>query len=197
MKYADILAACDPMQSHWDVNETLLFMERYDVETVVEIGCYQGGSLATWTHALQPSLAIGITRDESELVDFPAKARPNTVVRMIFGLSQDQTTVDATKQALDGRLIDFLFIDGGHSFREVQHDFLLYSPLMSATGVVGIHDLNRGAQDILRFWDGYIAQDYRSIRVADAAHASGLGIGLVLGPAVGSWEEQAARYDFA
>jgi len=203
MKYGELLAECDPMQSHWDMNECLLYLERvYDIETVVEIGCYQGGSFAAWSRALLPARLIGITKDEVELTGFPEKLRQadGTMpdVTMVFGLSQEQATYEDVISALDGRKIDFLFIDGGHSWREVQLDFLMYSPLVSEHGVVGIHDVNRGAMDVYRFWEGYIQMGYRHVVVSDAAISSGLGIGLVLGAGDGlSWADKAATYDKA
>lgn len=202
MSYYDLLASCDPMQSHYDMNAALTYLEphRGGIKTVVEIGCYQGGSLAAWSRALHPYYMIGVTRDEVELVGMPARLIGVSTpprVDWVFGLSQDADVFAQVKEALGDRLIDFLFIDGGHSFREVQNDFILYSALMSPHGIVGVHDVNRGCEDVYRFWEGYVQQDYRHVLVSDAANAGGLGIGLVLGPAVGTWAEQAGKYDLA
>jgi len=45
------------------------------------------------------------------------------------------------EQYLEGRKIDFLFIDGAHGFDDVKHDFYAYKKYMSPTGAVGFHDI--------------------------------------------------------
>lgn len=200
MKYGDVIARCDPMQSHWDLDATLRYLEDFTLNTVLEIGCYQGGCFATWSQVLQPDHMIGVTLDEVEL--FPdwreRVARDNGPSRidMVFRESQTPEALADVEAALDGKLLDFLFIDGGHSFRDVQLDFLMYSPLVREGGVVGIHDVNRGCEDVYKFWEGYIQQSYRSVVLSDAALCSGLGIGLVFGPGDGSsWKAKADSFD--
>lgn len=200
MKYGDIIAACDPMQSHWDLDATLRYLEDFEINTMLEIGCYQGGCFATWSQVLKPDHMIGVTKDEVELFpDFRIRvARDDgpSKVDMIFRESQTPEALAEAEAALDGKLLDFLFIDGGHSFRDVQLDFLMYSPLVREGGVVGIHDVNRGCADVYKFWEGYIQQSYRSVVLSDAALSSGLGIGLVLGPGDGSdWKTKADSFD--
>lgn len=195
LKYGDLIAECDPMQNPWEVNETLIFLERYEIKTVVEIGMYQGGSFCCWSRGIasQPDHLIGVTRDEVELLPtFREKAcrgrhyEPD--VDLVFGLSQTPETVAQVHRLLDGAPIDFLFIDGGHSFGEVALDWQIYAPMVRPGGVVAIHDVNPGAQDILRFWESEIKMSHRSVLIADAANRDpdsglpwgGLGIGLVL-----------------
>jgi cephalosporin hydroxylase len=186
VKYGGLIAECDPMQNPWEMNEVLTFLEVYEIRTVLEIGMYQGGTFACWSRALEPSHLVGVTRDEVELVpEFMERVcrdrTPMPTVDLFFGLSQEPAIHAAAGRALDGKPVDFLFIDGGHTYDEVSRDFELYAPLVRLGGVVGIHDVNPGAADVNRFWHDWIRMTYRSVLVCDAAVGSGgLGIGLVL-----------------
>ena len=42
---------------------------------------------------------------------------------------------------LNGRKIDFLFIDGDHRFSGVKKDWRLYSPLVKNNGLIVFHDI--------------------------------------------------------
>lgn len=45
-----------------------------------------------------------------------------------------------TFRKLDGEPIDFMFIDGDHSYEGVQTDWRLWSPLLASGGVIALHD---------------------------------------------------------
>jgi hypothetical protein len=201
VKYGALIAECDPMQNHWDIDATLGYLERFEIRTVLEIGLYQGGSFATWSRALLPEHLIGITKDEVELhPNLPARVNGDRTnppkVDLIFRDSHTAAARLEAEAALAGDSIDFLFIDGGHSYNEIAHDFFTYSPLVREGGVIGIHDVNRGCEGVNLFWESCIRQLYRSVLFSDAlVRAGGLGIGLVLGPGDGSsWASQVQEF---
>jgi len=51
--------------------------------------------------------------------------------------NDDKIIADVYSKVSD---IDFLFIDGNHSYESVLCDFLLYYPLVKAGGIIGFHD---------------------------------------------------------
>lgn len=55
--------------------------------------------------------------------------------------SHDPAALEAVTAALTGP-IDFLFIDGDHSYEGVKMDYEMYSPLVRAGGLVGFHDIS-------------------------------------------------------
>ena len=70
--------------------------------------------------------------------------------------------------------IDYLHIDGDHSYEGVKSDFALFSPRMSAKGVITIHDARLGG--VNRFLDELERdQAWRVVRFADI----GQGLALV------------------
>ena len=57
---------------------------------------------------------------------------------------------------LNGRLLDFTFVDGAHHYDGVKKDWLQYSPLVKSEGIVAFHDIvspnpNSGVE-VYRLW---------------------------------------------
>jgi len=42
---------------------------------------------------------------------------------------------------LNGEPLDFLFIDGDHTYEGVKRDFEMYSPLVRNGGIIAFHDI--------------------------------------------------------
>src|SRR5439155_18420074 len=70
--------------------------------------------------------------------------------------SHDVGTFSLTRKVLNNRQIDFLFIDGDHSYQGVKSDFSTYSPLVAEGGMIALHDivpcLHFHVDDVTRFW---------------------------------------------
>lgn len=62
-------------------------------------------------------------------------------ISFISGNSQGKEALEAVVKVLGEKTIDFLFIDGDHSYEGVKTDFLTYSPFVSKPGLIGIHDI--------------------------------------------------------
>jgi len=118
----------------------------------LEIGCAGLGTFRIYESLLPPSpqgLAIGVDTlwDEKTWRDY------RTVSGCDFCLinkdSKDASVKEEIVRRLDGRKIDFLFIDGDHSSDYVKHDWSTYSPLVRQGGMVAFHDydVNTRAKD--------------------------------------------------
>ena len=89
------------------------------------------------------------------------------------------------KALLAGRQIDFLFIDGDHTYEGVKQDFQMYSPLVRKGGVVAFHDVVEhdlahdptGTCKVDVFWRE-IKQNYRNkeILVEENQKCAGIGV---------------------
>jgi cephalosporin hydroxylase len=108
-------------------------------KVVVEIGIKEGGNLKILS-TLPPKdgLAIGIDA-KRELEWDPTEAECH--VEVITGNSHDEDTLDRLKEALGGREIDILFIDGDHSTTGMLQDYDDYSPLVRSGGLIAVHDI--------------------------------------------------------
>jgi cephalosporin hydroxylase len=119
------------------------------LETVVEIGTAAGGTLFAWCKlAAADALIVSI-----DLPGGPFSPGTSSVDRLRVYARQEQNlhffrddshlpaTKEALVQVLAGRSIDFLFIDGDHSYEGVRRDFELYAPLVGHGGIIAFHDI--------------------------------------------------------
>jgi len=129
---------------------------------VVEIGSYRGGTLAAWSKVAAPDAVLvsvdlpaeyGTPATEDEL---RALARGEQRVDVVRGDSHAEETCREVVAALAGRDVDFLMIDGDHTYDGVRRDFELYAPLVRDGGVVAFHDVLPHPRvpgiEVDRFW---------------------------------------------
>lgn len=135
MKYGQLIAACEPSQTHSELNELLLELENFKIERVLEIGVHRGGSVRVWKQVFNPLLLIGVDGQitpEFELIDD---------VEKVEGYSQNGKIFEQVVDLLGDNLFDMVFIDGSHLYKDVKEDFELYRPLVRKGGVMVFHDV--------------------------------------------------------
>jgi len=156
-------AAVEPGRAHQHACElarALRIVHAMEPRVVVEIGSYTGWSLWAWTRVIDPgALVISIDLPHRKLDKLASSFDKNPEMLKYFNDfdmhfirrdSTDPETKEELIKILGKRTIDFLFIDGGHSYETVRSDHDMYTPLVN--GVVGFHD---------------IAQNHRNCRVID------------------------------
>ncbi|RJR41452.1 MAG: class I SAM-dependent methyltransferase [Desulfobacteraceae bacterium] len=158
---------------------------------VMEIGTARGGSLLAWCR-LAETLAIsidlpggihggGYAAPRAKLYEEFAHGRKGVKVALLREDSHQEKTKTLVSSLLQGRRIDFLFIDGDHTYTGVKRDFELWKPLVANQGMVAFHDIVDHPQqpsiDIRRFWKELRASFITREFVQD--YASGFGIGVV------------------
>tara|TARA_R110000868_G_scaffold369704_1_gene633132 strand:+ start:870 stop:1517 length:648 start_codon:yes stop_codon:yes gene_type:complete len=81
-------------------------------------------------------------------------------VHLILGNSQNAECPAKVKELLGDEMLDFLFIDGDHSYAGVKTDFLTYSPLVRKGGLIAFHDICIHAPEtgceVHKFWQEII-----------------------------------------
>jgi len=176
-----------PIQNRWEITELVKRVQSLRPATVVEIGTARGGTLfllcrsaADDAHVVSLDLPSGKNGG-----GFPAWKepiyklfkKPGQRLDFIRANSHSPVAFGKLKELLGGRKIDFLLIDGDHSYDGVKTDFDLYSPLMSPGGLIAFHDIMENKTDaeidVHRFWMEIRGQ-YRTEELA-----RGIGIGLL------------------
>jgi len=112
------------------------------LHTILEIGAGMGGSSKVWEQIVDKGdtiISVDI-RGDLERINWDHK-NSDRKIKFIVGDSMDNKTVDTVHTELGDRKVDFLFIDGDHSYEGVSKDFEKYSPLVRNGGIVGFHDL--------------------------------------------------------
>jgi cephalosporin hydroxylase len=155
--------------------------------TVVEIGVEHGGTLFLWSRVAAPdALLVAVDmrplgklgRRSAYALVRRALARPRQRIELVMPAdSHDPATIERVERLLEGKAVDFLFIDGDHSYEGVKRDYELWLPLVRSGGLVAFHDVGPEVPEVARFW-GELKQT-----VATEERLSGTemvyGIGLV------------------
>jgi len=131
----------------------------FDPRNILEIGTWLGYSAKVWNEAFDPKKIVTI---ENHFDTFEEINKHDDII-YFCGDSHDQKTLEIVKEEFgitkhNEPLIDFLFIDGDHSYEGVKKDWEMYSPLVREGGIVLFHDVVYTSDDPLspvlvkQFW---------------------------------------------
>lgn len=118
-------------------------------QTVLEIGTAKGGSFYIWSRYLDtvdklisldlPGGKFGGGYDERKTEIFREFA-PSKEMHFVRDNSHQVDTYEEVSN-LVADSVDFLFIDGDHTYEGVKQDFEMYSELVSEGGIIALHDI--------------------------------------------------------
>ena len=127
------------------------FVARQQPRVILEIGTAKGGTLVAWSRiATELAISIdmfggvgggGYPKAKARLFHQFAVDRPGVEIVLLRHDSHALETRERVKEILAGRTIDFLFIDGDHTYDGVSRDFELWSGLVTSGGHVALHDI--------------------------------------------------------
>jgi predicted O-methyltransferase YrrM len=176
-------------QAREEILWLLELVRELEPRTVLEIGIGAGGTLFFWSRvAAEDALLVSVDINSPGIF---GRGAPFSLVagaiplerqrlELLLGVdSHDPQTVAAVESVLADRPLDFLFIDGDHSYEGVKSDFELYAPLVRPGGVVALHDvaprLDAGT-GVPRFWKELKAEHETEERVAADEPSFGIGV---------------------
>lgn len=127
------------------------FAARQHPRVILEIGTAKGGTLLAWSRiASELVISIdmfggagggGYPKAKEKLFRHFAIDRPGVDLVLLREDSHSLETREHVRQVLDGRTVDFLFIDGDHTYAGVRRDFEIWSELVTPGGYVAFHDI--------------------------------------------------------
>lgn len=171
-----------PVQMKTEIMKLYEMVKERAPEAICEIGTDKGGTLYMWSKAVRPDGTL-------ISIDLPRTYRRplNRFFRSFFKKAQEphfllvnshtQRCKDKVRELLEGKGIDFLFIDGDHSYEGVKSDFHLYYEFVKRPGIIAFHDiLDKCGVD--RFW-AEIKPKYRSMELVEDYNQNCAGIGVV------------------
>jgi predicted O-methyltransferase YrrM len=160
---------------------------------VLEIGTSRGGTFYLWTRLagdeatlvsvdLPPVWTLGDLEEEPKLALFNGFQRERQSLHFIRRDSHLVETRTEVCAIFGNTPIDFLFIDGDHSYGGVRGDFLDYGPLVRAGGIIAFHDILPHSAglggEVWRFWQEVRAR-YEGIELVEDTQQNGFGIGVI------------------
>lgn len=155
-----------PMQSQFEIGALYQAVLERKPKVVVEIGTCHGGTLYLWCQAADAEATIiSIDLPEGEFGGgYPACraqfyrsfATGSQQIHLLRADSHSPDTSGEVQKLLAGGTIDFLFIDGDHTYAGVKQDFELYSRLLSKDGLIALHDIaprpDEPRIEVWKFW---------------------------------------------
>lgn len=181
-----------PMQIKEEIIELLKILEKRKPKTILEIGTANGGTLFLFSQlASEDATIISIDLPEGpfgggypewKIPLYKSFVRKNQKIYLIREDSHKQETLEKVKEILGDKKIDFLFIDGDHSYEGVKRDFEMYSGLVGENGLIAFHDIVRGLLEnvggVPEFWKE-IKKNFDYKEFVKNWDQGGYGIGII------------------
>ena len=134
----------DSVQQREEILALATAVQAIKPATILEIGTCNGGTLFIWSNlASECVITCDLNKNkirEELYKSFPPPSSSCEVISLA-GDSHEQSFLEKVKQSLNGRKVDFLFIDGDHTEAGVKLDYNMYSPLVRPGGIIAFHDI--------------------------------------------------------
>lgn len=180
--------AMEVEQSKEEIKKLIRFVAGKRPKRIMEIGTAKGGTLFLFGKIFDPDLMISIdlpngmyggigTENDERYKTFGRD------VRLIKANSHDAFTLKAAVDILDGKKLDFLFIDGDHTYDGVRYDFEMYRKLVRPGGVVAMHDIKTHEPkyncQVDEFW-ALVKKSYKTFEIIADKKQKFYGIGVMV-----------------
>jgi cephalosporin hydroxylase len=179
-----------PLQVKSELTSLCETIKELKPKVIVEIGTANGGTLFFYTRVTNPEKIVSVDLPSGsfgggypywKIPFFKALGKKN-VVQLVRADSHREETLSKVKELLNGKKVDYLFIDGDHTYEGVKQDFLMYSPLVRKGGAVVFHDVVKVKEtigcDVDKFWNE-IKQQYPHAELIEDPNQNWSGIGIL------------------
>lgn len=171
-----------PSQVKEEITELLEILAKHKPRFILEIGTARGGTLFLFCMVAAPNATIisvdmpkgpfGGGYPESKIPFYKTFAREKQTLLLIRADSHNLKTLENVKRVLHGEKLDFIFIDGDHTYDGVRMDFEMYSPFVKEGGIIAFHDVAphnkihdpHGKVGVPQFWNE-IKRKYRHLEI--------------------------------
>ncbi len=159
---------------------------------ILEIGTARGGTLFLLSRVASSDASI-ISLDlpggawgggyfSSKIPFYKTFAARDQKMYFILENSHSPQTFQLVQGILKGRKLDFLFIDGDHTYYGVKKDFEMYSKLVRKSGMIAFHDVSmhdsRSECEVAKFWRD-IKDKYKHVEIIKDQRQGWAGIGIL------------------
>lgn len=181
-------------QNRGEILGLLEMLTHLQPRTLCEIGAAGGGTLCLFAKVAQPDaglLSLDIAYPRPRRWAYGQLRKPKQNVFCLSGDSHSSRTKSRVCRWLGKRPLDFLFIDGDHSFKGVAADFEMYGPLVRPGGMIAFHDIVPDSKtrhgkptaadvgEVPRFWELLKQRWTEAVELVDDYDQDGKGIGVL------------------
>jgi predicted O-methyltransferase YrrM len=168
-------------------------VEGIDARVVLEIGTLSGGTLWAWARVADPrativsidlpgaELGVAPEDEQEQISQIEAYGLPGQSVSLVRGDSHAASTLERVRGIVGASPVDFLFIDGDHTYDGVAADFELYGPLVRPGGLIAFHDIvnhpSFPTAAVEEFWGrARVGRDVEEVRSRHCGPGYGIGV---------------------
>lgn len=181
-------------QKRAEIMKLLERLQDLKPRTLCEIGADKGGTLALFGSVASRDariLSLDIKFREYHANAIPLLAGGNQEIKCLEADSHIHLTKSKILKWLRGQELDFLFIDGDHSYSGVKADFEMYGPLVRPGGMIAFHDIvpdyftrfgtrtGNDVGEVPRFWKEISKSGFQFEEFVEDENQDGYGIGLL------------------
>jgi cephalosporin hydroxylase len=183
------------IQVREEITDMVEFLKQRPLRNVMEIGSESGGTFYLWSKlAKLGGLKISLDKPDgtsgSWLYKEPDALAKRTAlfqsfaprVRVVTGDSHSEEIKAQVAGILKDEKLDFLFIDGDHSYEGVKADWDMYREFVRKGGIVAFHDINQGEWmnvrgcQVGRLWAELHAEKWTTQEFNKKLHWAGIGV---------------------
>jgi len=182
-----------PLQIRSEIKTLMEIIGERRPEIILEIGTFNGGTLFLFSRVVSkaatmisvdfPDVRFGGGYDWWKNSLFKAFRLRGQSLTLIRADSHKAETLNEVIKVLRGRKIDFLFIDGDHSYQGVKQDFEMYCPLVGINALIAFHDIvvhpPETGCEVSIFWKGLNPEGFIKKEIIDDDKQVQCGIGIL------------------
>jgi len=167
-----------------DLEILLPIIAKIQPKNILEIGAWKGYSAEVWIKALAPEKFITIElQDRKDLLPLSNFFISDDRIldqgyQYWYGTdSHDKDVLRSVELAMPS--VDFLFIDGDHSYYGVEKDFDMYAGLVRKGGIIAFHDALYHAdktEEVDLYWDYRFRKKYNYVEIKAGKNSTGIGV---------------------
>jgi len=181
-----------PFQVKEEILILLKLLVRVQPRAILEIGTATGGTFFLFSRVASsnatvisvdlPGPPFGGGYSEWRIPLYKSFSWGRQKITLIKADSHNPRTLEAIKEILSDRRLDFLFIDGDHSYEGVKRDFEMYAKLVRLGGMVAFHDIVPGSTYLVggvpEFWSE-VKQNFNFVEIVKNWGQGAYGIGVL------------------
>jgi predicted O-methyltransferase YrrM len=179
-------------QVKYEITKLLEILKDLKPKIILEIGTAGGGTLYLFTRIIDPEATIisvdlpggtfGGGYSEWKIPLYQSFTKNGQKIKLLRADSHNPKTFKLVKTILADKKVDFLFIDGDHTYEGVKRDFNMYSSLVKEGGIIAFHDIvehdPRSSCKVNKFWNE-IKNDHEYLEIIKDRKQKWAGIGVI------------------
>lgn len=163
-------------QDPYEFATLLDLLERERVTSILEVGVFQGGTLARFQARFPRTVVVGI--DSRPMIKPAPPITTLHFIPLVLGASQDPQVRQRARSINNGEPFDFVFIDGDHTAPAARTDWEWAR--VEAKRIVAFHDvdsMDNPSIEVNALWSSIVKSgEYETLHITNGFAGNGIGV---------------------